>query len=94
MLVRLLFLIYFCNPLHVDLATFLSIVLVNSSKIVLDLRFNAISALNPSPTLNTFLGLHQTGIEFNPTALNLNDASSGVSKFDTIALVLSYDDVA
>lgn len=90
MLCKWLLRIYFCNPLHVDFATFLSMVLVNSSNIVLDSKFNAISALKPSPTLNTFRGLHHTGIEFNPTALSLKLASSGVLKLDTIALVESY----
>ena len=53
--------------------------------------FRARSALNPSPTDNTFLGLHHTGIEFKPTADNFSDASTGVEKLETMALAESYD---
>ena len=62
---------------------------MNSSNILYDIKFNAISALKPSPTERTFLGLHHTGREFNPTADSFLLASSGVEKLETIAFVLS-----
>ena len=71
-------------------ATFLSTVLVNSSMTQLSLIDLAKSALNPSPILNTFLGLHQVGIEFKPTLFNLSTASSTFSKLLIIAFELSH----
>lgn len=40
--------------------------------------------------LNTFLGLHQVGIEFKPTLFNLSIASSTLSKLLIIAFELSH----
>ena len=77
-------------PLQQPLATFLSMVEVNSSNITFDSRLSAISALNPSPTDSTFLGRHHTGIELSPTADNLCVASFGVLKLEIIAFELSY----
>jgi len=37
---------------------------------------------------NTFLGLHQTGKLFNPTAVNFSIPSSGVEKLEIIAFSL------